>query len=97
MSNKVKNERPNKAKDRKLRTAKEIEEILYSTLSEFPSPVITQIAMFSEFEKQTCSRCKEIVWQEFAKEIGVFTIWRTGYYPPEFHACARCRELRFEW
>ena len=97
MSNNLKNESANEANDRKLKTAREIEDILNSALSEFPSVVVTQIALFAEFEKKKCWRCKETVWEHFAKEIGVFTIWRSGYYPPELHACERCRELRFEW
>ena len=80
-----------------VKTVREFEQVLNSTLSQFPSVVITEIAHFAQFVKETCWRCEENVWEEYAEEIGVFTIWRCGYYPPEVHACKKCREMPFAW
>ena len=80
-----------------VKTARDLEQVLNCTLSEFPSVVISEIAQFAEFVRETCWRCEAKVWEEFDEDIGGFTIWRSGYYPPEVYACNKCRELRWAW
>ena len=80
-----------------VKTVREFEEVLNSTLSQFSSVVITEIAQFAEFVKKICWRCEENIWEEYAEELGGFTILRSGYYPPEVYDCNKCRELRFAW
>ena len=80
-----------------VKTAREFEQVLNSTFTLFPSVVITEIALFAQFKKEECWLCEADVWEEYAAEIGRFTIWASGYYPPEVYACDKCRELRFAW
>ena len=80
-----------------VKTVREFEEVLKSSFIYFPCVVITEIASFAQFKKEQCWRCEESVWEEFAAEIDGFTIWASGYYPPEIYACKKCRELRWAW
>ena len=80
-----------------VKTVREFEQVLLSTFTFFPSVVITEIALFAQFKKEECWLCEADVWEEYAAEIGRFTIWASGYYPPEVYACEKCRELRFTW
>ena len=75
-----------------LKTVAEIKQLLKTTLQGFPTEGITQISLYAEFAQGTCWLCNKTLWEQFDKEYGIFTIYRTFGWPPQVQNCRKCYE-----